>query len=117
MPDPKPVDIKVFVQPDIKKNYQRLCLEEDIKMSADLRNYIDARLNGTVQAIKPIVDVEPSQSKLVEGTLSSWLGASQRPSNPQIVKAAAKIGVQTEILMQLCDRLFPVKEKCVNGHD
>lgn len=117
MPDPKPVDIKVFVQPDVKKNYQRLCLEEDTKMSADLRNYIDARLDGKVQAIKPNVDLEPSQSNQFEEILSNWLGASKRPTNSEIVKTATKLGVQTELLMQLCDRLFPVKEKCANGHD
>nr|MDZ8061873.1 hypothetical protein [Nostoc sp. EkiNYC01] len=121
MPDPKPVDIKVFVQPDVKKDYQRLCFEEDTKMSTDLRNYIEMRCRGLIKAVNPeqseINSQKPTKSNHeVQVTLVNWMSASKRPTNAEIIKAAANIGVDTKVLIDLCDRLFPTRDECTNAH-
>ena len=97
------VDIKTFVPAELKKKYQRLCLEEDTKMSTDLRGYIERRCNGVESA-----------NQVPE--LLKFLSATQKPTKAEIVKAAARFGIDTEQLMQICDRLFS-QEKCGNGHE
>lgn len=112
------VDIKIFLDADLKKKYQRLCLEEDTKMSADLRAYIERRCNaGSKKEVTAVLDEASDLNNCNQSVeLFNFLSASQKPTNPQIVKAAARFGVDTGGLMQMCDRLFE-KERCANGCD
>ncbi len=71
-------------------------------MSADIRGYIGSVING-----------ESKEDVINE--IANLMSATQRPSNSQIVKLSRKLDVQTEVVMQWCDRLFPSKQECRHG--
>jgi|GEM_PF-4794217 len=98
----KLTSIKVFLPQSEKDEYHKICFEENVKMSADIRDYITERRNGKTR--KAIIEA-----------FSELMAATQRPSNAQIVKLARKLEIETEEVMQWCDRLFTSKQECRHG--
>jgi hypothetical protein len=100
MPD---IDIKTFVPAELKKKYQRLCLEEDIKMSADLRAYIERRCNGTANINQA-------------AELLKFLSTLQKPTDAEIIETAESLGVDSKELMQIVECLT-VNKVLSSGRD
>jgi len=64
-----------------------------------------------LETIKESINQLPENDNSKFQLFYNLLSASKRPSNSQIVKMAGKLGIETEDLMKLCDRLFPKEGK------
>jgi hypothetical protein len=70
-------------------------------------NEVVSIANTCIETIKESINQLPKDDESKFELFYNLVSASKRPSNAQIVKMASKLGIETEDLMKLCDRLFP----------
>jgi hypothetical protein len=91
--------IKILIPSDLKKRFQRWCLDNDVSMSRVLRSDIEDHCEGHSAA-----------------SFLRALAKGQRPPNSEVVKLAEILEVDTEDLMKVRNCLFDEKDRQPNGN-
>lgn len=90
--------IKILIPAELKKRFQRWCLDNDVNMSSVLRSDIEDICEGRSAA-----------------SFLRALAKGQQPPNSQVVKLAEILDVETEALMKVRDCLFEESDRQENG--
>jgi hypothetical protein len=90
--------IKFTLDADLKKEFQRQCLERDEKMTPVLRKLVWEWCNDSGIAN----NVERRATDFVKS-----LASDKPPSNSEIAELAQLIGIEKEALHAILERIFP----------
>ncbi|GEM_PF-5898632 len=120
MPIRKSISVSTYVSTELYEFLVEQAKKEKRTLSSFLKNLLSTYMDKIKQEEESAQ--QEAQNIAVPGYVLWLLSQDQRPSNEQILEAAAMCGIDEEKLLKMRDRLFPNgngqthKEDITNGH-